>query len=70
MALLDAAGKVLVDRSVLASAGSGTWGTFDVAVSYTVPTRQWGTLRVWDTSAKDGTVILLRSYPIQLWPGS
>ena len=43
-------------------------GTFDVTVAYTVPKAQWGTLRVWDGSAKDGTPENVREYPVWLTP--
>ena len=37
-------------------------------VAYTVPKAQWGTLRVWDGSAKDGTPENVREYPVWLTP--
>jgi hypothetical protein len=48
IALLDRKGRVLADRPVLASCGSGCWGRFDVTLSYDVASAQWATLRVWD----------------------
>ena len=68
VALLDRRGRVLVDRPVKATAGSGTWGRFDVTLSYDVSTAQWGTLRVWDNSERDGSVESLREYPVYLRP--
>jgi germination protein M len=68
IALLDRKGRALVDRPVLATAGTGTWGRFDVTVSYDVSTAQWGTLRVWDNSEGDGRMESLREYPIYLRP--
>ena len=68
IALLDRKGRALVDRPVLATAGSGTWGRFDVTLSYDVSTAQRGTLRVWDNTERDGTVESLRDYPIYLRP--
>lgn len=68
IALLDRNDKVLVDRPVLATAGSGTWGRFDVTLSYDVSTAQWGTLRVWDISEADGRAIAVREYPVYLRP--
>lgn len=68
VALLDRRGRVLVDRAVLATAGTGTWGRFDVTLSYDVSTAQWGTLRVWDNSERDGSVESLREYPVYLRP--
>ena len=44
VAILDAAGKSLVDQQVMATCGTGCRGTFDVTLSYTVSKGQWGTL--------------------------
>jgi len=66
--VLDGRRHVLVDTPVHATCGTGCWGTFDVTVRYSVPTAQWGTLRVFDPSAKDGTPIDVREYPIWLTP--
>lgn len=64
----DANGKVLADRPVMASCGTGCWGTFSVSVPYTVARAQWGTLRVFDLSAKDGSPIDVTEYPAWLTP--
>ena len=66
--VLDSGGRVLADTSVHATCGTGCWGTFDVTVGYGVPAPQWGTLRVFDPSAKDGTPTDVREYPIWLTP--
>ena len=66
--LMDAKGSVLVDRQVMASCGSGCWGTFRVDLSYTVAKGQYGTLRVYDRSAKDGTPENITEYPVWLTP--
>jgi len=55
MQLVDADGNVLLDHPVHASAGSGTWGTFDVTFPVTVKAPVMTTLRVFDVSAKDGS---------------
>jgi germination protein M len=68
IALLDRNGKVLIDRPVVATAGSGTWGTFDVTLTYDVSTAQWGTLRVWDISESSGRPVAVREYPVYLRP--
>lgn len=68
VAILDRRGRVLVDRPVLATAGTGTWGRFDVTLSYDVSTAQWGTLRVWDPSERDGSPESVREYPVHLQP--
>ena len=66
--VLDGQRRVLAEAPVLATCGTGCWGTFDVTVSYRVATAQWGTLRVFDPSAKDGTPTDVREYPVWLTP--
>lgn len=68
-AVLDGNSKSLVDRQVMASCGTGCRGTFDVTLSYKVGKAQWGTLRVYTLSAKDGTPQEIREYPVWLTPG-
>lgn len=66
--LLDASGAKLVEVPAMASCGTGCRGTFDVTVPYTVTEPGWGTLRVWDGSAKDGSPENVREYPVWLTP--
>jgi hypothetical protein len=66
--LLDRNDRVLVDRPVVATCGSGCWGSFDVTLSYAVSTAQWGTLRVWDMSEGGGHAAAVREYPVYLRP--
>ncbi len=66
--VLDAAGTQLVDNQAMATCGSGCWGTFDLVFQYHVATPQWGTLRVYDLSAKDGTPENVTEYPVWLTP--
>jgi spore germination protein GerM len=68
IALLDRDARVLVDRPVLATCGTGCWGHFDVTLEYDVPAAQWGTLRVWDPSERDGSPENVREYPVYLGP--
>lgn len=68
IALLDRDGKVLVDRPVVASCGTGCWGNFDLTLSYDVSSAQWGTLRVWDISEYSGKPVAVREYPVYLRP--
>ena len=70
IALLDAAGKTLVDQQVMATCGTGCRGTFDVTLHYTVAKGQWGTLHAYNLSAKDGSVAEVRDYPVWLTPAS
>jgi hypothetical protein len=66
--VLDGAGRSLLDTPATATCGTGCWGTFDVTVRYVVGTAQWGTLRVDDRSAKDGSTEHVVDYPVWLTP--
>ena len=66
--LLDGSGATLVEVPAMATCGTGCRGTFDVTLRYSVPAAGWGTLRVWDGSAKDGSPENVREYPIWLTP--
>ena len=68
VALLDGSRKVLVDRMAMATCGTGCRGSFDVSLQYDVPKAQWGTLRVYFGSAKDGSPQDIRDYPVWLTP--
>ena len=45
-------------------------GTFDVTLRYDVDKAQWGTLRVYYGSAKDGSPQGIRDYPVWLTPAT
>jgi germination protein M len=64
----DGKGKVIADQQVMASCGTGCWGTFSTTIAYTVSKAQWGTLRVFDLSARDGTPVDVTEYPVWLTP--
>ena len=67
--LLDAAGHVIVDQQVMATCGAcPVRGTFDTTLHYTVAKGQYGTLRVLDLSAKDGSPENVRDYAVWLTP--
>ncbi|HET8784545.1 MAG TPA: GerMN domain-containing protein [Candidatus Limnocylindrales bacterium] len=68
IALLDGSGNVIVDRQAMATCGTGCRGTFDVTLQYDVPKAQYGTLRVYFGSAKDGSPQDIRDYPVWLTP--
>ncbi|HET7168741.1 MAG TPA: GerMN domain-containing protein [Candidatus Limnocylindrales bacterium] len=70
IAVLDGAGKTLVDQQAMATCGTGCRGTFDVTLKYTLAKAQWGTLRVYFGSAKDGSPQDIRDYPVWLTPAS
>jgi len=68
VAILDGNGKVLADQQVMATCGSGCRGTFDVTIAYAVSKAQYGTLRAYNPSAKDGTPEDIRDYRVWLTP--
>ena len=66
--LLDAGGRTLVAKTVTASCGTGCWGSFRTSLAYTVVRGQWGTLRVFESSAQDGSPVNVTEYPVWLTP--
>jgi hypothetical protein len=68
--ILDGGGKTLADEHAMASCGTGCRGTFDVTIAYTVPKAQYGILRVYNLSAKDGSRESIRDYRVWLTPKS
>ena len=68
VAILDGSGSKLFDGQVMATCGTGCWGTFDTTIPYVIGSAQWGTLRVYELSAKDGSVQNLTEYPVWLTP--
>lgn len=66
--LEDASGNVLAKDFVTATSGSGTRGTFDFSVPFTVDAPQNGTLAVFELSAEDGSVFHERDIPLRLSP--
>lgn len=70
LALVDNDGLVLADEVVMASCGTGCWGTFDVTVPYTVDEPQLGAVIVWFNSPQDGSQRDIREYPVWLTPGT
>jgi hypothetical protein len=70
ISILDGSGKVLADQQVMASCGTGCRGTFDTTVPYSVSKAQYGTLRVYNPSAQDGSPEDTRDYRVWLTPGA
>jgi hypothetical protein len=66
IAILDGSGKTLVDAQAMATCGTGCRGTFDATLRYDLARTQWGTLRVYHGSAKDGSPQAVRDYPVWL----
>jgi germination protein M len=65
--LLDGSGRTIADQQAMAACMCES-GAFDVTVPYDVSKAQWGTLRVWAASAKDGGPTSIREYPVWLTP--
>ncbi|HEV7810294.1 MAG TPA: Gmad2 immunoglobulin-like domain-containing protein [Candidatus Limnocylindrales bacterium] len=70
IAVLDGSGKVLVDQQVMATCGTGCRGTFDTTIAYTIAKAQYGTFRVYEPSAQDGSAQNVRDYRVWLTPKS
>jgi germination protein M len=66
--VLDASGHAVTDIPVAAKCGTGCRGTFEVKIAYGVKTAQWGTLRVFEPAAKDGSPTHVVDYPVWLTP--
>ena len=66
--VIDGAGHSLTDVPAMASCGTGCWGSFDVTLHYSLGSAQWGTLRVYELSAKDGSKQHVTDYPVWLTP--
>jgi germination protein M len=66
--LLDGDGNQILETPAMATCGTGCRGTFDVTLPYSVPEAGWGTLRVWEASAMDGSPQNVRDYPVWLTP--
>ena len=64
----DADGDTLAKERVMATCGTGCWGTFDVTIPYDVSSRQEGSVVTYNLSAMDGSIEDLRSYPVTLVP--
>jgi Immunoglobulin-like domain of bacterial spore germination/Sporulation and spore germination len=55
--VLDEDGNMLVHKTMMATSGSGTRGTFDETLDFTPPESGEITLKVYELSAKDGAVV-------------
>jgi Sporulation and spore germination/Immunoglobulin-like domain of bacterial spore germination len=66
--VLDTKGTVLADQQVTASCGTGCWGSFRASVPYEIGKAQYGTLRVFEPSARDGSPVNVTEYRAWLTP--
>lgn len=66
--LTASGGKVIFDRKVMATSGTGTRGTWATKATLYHTTATKGTLRVYDLSAKDGKPENVIDIPVELAP--
>jgi hypothetical protein len=66
--ILDSAGGEIARTFTTASCGTGCRGDYSVAVSYTVPNEEAGTIEVFESSAKDGQPVNVQQIPVTLAP--
>ncbi|HEY6627422.1 MAG TPA: Gmad2 immunoglobulin-like domain-containing protein [Acidimicrobiia bacterium] len=64
--LTDDDGLPLFENAVMASCGTGCWGDWEASIPYEVDRHQVGALIVWEYSAKDGSRVNIREYPLLL----
>jgi germination protein M len=64
--LLDGSGKVLYDNFTTATSGSGTRGTFEQTIPFTISKDGPGTLVAYEHSAADGSEINVVRIPVEL----
>ncbi|MFC4853951.1 GerMN domain-containing protein [Actinophytocola glycyrrhizae] len=62
----DAAGKALVEQPVMATSGTGTRGTFDTTLRFTVAAVGPGKVIAWYASAQDGSEVVVSEIPVNL----
>lgn len=64
--VVDRNGRKLATKAVMATSGTGTRGTFDTTLSFTVSSSGPGTIVVWSESPKDGSRINVDEVPVVL----
>ncbi len=64
--IVDPSGRIVAEGFDTATAGSGTWGTFDVTVEYEIESDGVGAIIVFEESAKDGSRINLVEIPVRM----
>lgn len=66
-ALTDDDGLILAEGHAMTAEGN-TWAPFDFTIEYVVDEPQLGALILWVDSAKDGSPVNVREYPVMLQP--
>jgi hypothetical protein len=64
--LTDDDGLSLFEDHVMATCGTGCWGEWEVEIPYSLDREQFGALIVWESSARDGSQVNIREYPVIL----
>jgi germination protein M len=64
--ITDAAGKIVAEKPVMATSGTGTRGTFDKLIRYKTAKHGKGSITVFERSAKDGSEINKVKIPVYL----
>lgn len=67
--VLDATGNVIAETFTTATCGTGCRGDFSTRVEVPIDTEQPGTIQVFESSAKDGSMINTVEIPVTLLPG-
>jgi immunoglobulin-like protein involved in spore germination len=68
--VLDANGDVIAETFAMASCGTGCRGDFSTQVEVPIDAEQPGTIQVFESSAKDGSMINTVEIPVTLVPGT
>jgi hypothetical protein len=68
IAILDEHGRTVASSFTMATCGTGCRGSYTTDVRYDVGTRQPGTIRVYEVSAKDGSPLHVVEIPVTLTP--
>jgi hypothetical protein len=64
--ILNAKGKVIAEKNVMATSGTGTRGTFDAKIAYPAGNAGHGKIVALEYSAKDGSEINVVTVPVTL----
>jgi hypothetical protein len=64
-ALTDDDGLIIAEGTAMSGSGVG-WAPFDFTIDYSIDRSQRGALIVWTTSARDGSRVDIREYPVLL----
>ena len=68
IAVLDEHRRTVASSFTMATCGTGCRGSYIIDVRYDVGTRQPGTIRVYEVSAKDGSPLHIVEIPVILTP--